>query len=228
MELKVHDLRKSFRTPGGDRLEVLRGISFTASGGEMVAIRGASGAGKSTLLHVLGGLESADSGSVRISDFDVTRARGSRLARYRNEVVGFVFQFHHLLPDLTAAENVALPLLISRSPRRTSRERAIEALEEMQLGERAAHPVGHLSGGEQQRVALARALVKRPGLVLADEPTGNLDAARGEEVGTVLNSYCRRAGAIVIVATHNSHLAKTCDRTLILEDGRIKEMREVQ
>jgi lipoprotein-releasing system ATP-binding protein len=202
---------------------VLRGVTFSAGAGEMLAIMGASGAGKSTLLHLLGGLEEADSGAVQFSEFEVTQARGSRLAQYRNEIVGFVFQFHHLLPDLTAAENVALPLLISRSARRESRERALEALQSMKLTERTSHLVSHLSGGEQQRVALARALVKRPRLVLADEPTGNLDADTGDEIAALLNSYCRSTRAIVIIATHNAHLAETCDRTLILEKGRIQE-----
>jgi lipoprotein-releasing system ATP-binding protein len=221
--LVVQGLLKSFRTPAGEHLEVLRGVSFSAAAGEMLAIMGASGAGKSTLLHLLGGLEEADTGRVQFSDFEVTNARRSELAHYRNEIVGFVFQFHHLLPDLTATENVALPLLISRSAWRESREQAIEALQSMKLGERTRHPVSHLSGGEQQRVALARALVKRPRLVLADEPTGNLDAKTGDEIATLLNSYCRHEHAIIIIATHNARLAETCDRTLILEDGRIVE-----
>jgi lipoprotein-releasing system ATP-binding protein len=221
--LVVKDLVKAFLTPAGNHLEVLRGVSFSADAGEMLAIMGASGAGKSTLLHVLGGLEVADGGSVQLSEFDVGRARGPGLARYRNEAVGFVFQFHHLLPDLTAAENVVLPLRISRLVERESRERAFAALKSMGLGERTAHLVSHLSGGEQQRVALARALVKRPRLVLADEPTGNLDADAGDMIATMLNSYCRRERAIVIIATHNPLMAQACDRRLILEGGRISE-----
>jgi len=221
--LVVEDLQKSFRTPAGARLEVLRGVSFSAAAGEMLAIMGASGAGKSTLLHLLGGLEEADGGRVLLSEFEVTRASASALAEYRNETVGFVFQFHHLLPDLTAAENVALPLLISRAGGRESREQAIAALESMKLGERMDHPVTHLSGGEQQRVALARALVKRPRLVLADEPTGNLDAATGDEIAALLNAYCHSTRAIIIIATHNSNIARACDRTLLLEKGRIQE-----
>jgi lipoprotein-releasing system ATP-binding protein len=223
LELKAHDLQKSFQSPAGGRLEVLRGLSFSAGAGEMLAIMGASGAGKSTLLHVLGGLEEADGGRVELSEFEVTRARASELAEYRNRVVGFVFQFHHLLPDLTAAENVALPLLISRAAWRESRQQAIEALASMKLSERRDHPVNHLSGGEQQRVALARALVKRPRLVLADEPTGNLDAETGDEIAMLLKSYCRRERAILLIATHNARLADICDRTLILENGRISE-----
>jgi lipoprotein-releasing system ATP-binding protein len=221
--LVVQDLQKSFRSPAGERLEVLRGLSFSAGAGAMLAIMGASGAGKSTLLHVLGGLEVADEGRIQLSEFEVTRARGRELAEYRNATIGFVFQFHHLLPDLTAAENVALPLLISRATWRESHEQALEALASMKLGERRDHPVTHLSGGEQQRVALARALVKRPRLVLADEPTGNLDAETGDEIAMLLKSYCQRERAILLIATHNARLADLCDRTLILENGRISE-----
>ena len=219
--LKVSDLRKSFRSPSGVRLEVLRGVSFAASAGEMLAVMGASGAGKSTLLHLLGGLEAADAGQIKLDDFEATRARTLELAKYRNEEVGFVFQFHHLLPDLTAAENVALPLLISRAARSESLRQAIAALRRVGLIERAEHPVNHLSGGEQQRVALARALIKRPRLILADEPTGNLDAPTGDEIGQLLNSYCREQNAIAIIATHNARLAGVCDRTLILKDGKV-------
>ena len=221
--LEVSDLRKSFRTPAGAPLEVLRGVSFVAERGEMLAIMGASGAGKSTLLHTLGGLEAADGGRIQLEDFEVTRARGSRLAGFRNEEVGFVFQFHHLLQDLTAMENVSLPLLISRVAWREAQKRALEALESVGLAERRAHPVSHLSGGEQQRVALARALIKRPRLVLADEPTGNLDAQAGDEIGQLLNAYCREHLSILILATHNARLARICDRTLILEGGKVEE-----
>ncbi len=140
-------------------------------------------------------------------------------------MVGFVFQFHHLLPDLSAVENVAMPLLISRSRHNESRPRAAK-LESVGLGERAAHPVAHLSGGEQQRVALARALINRPRLILADEPTGNLDAPMGDEIGQLLRAYCREHQSIAIVATHNAHLAETCDRTLVLENGKVKQESE--
>jgi lipoprotein-releasing system ATP-binding protein len=174
--LIVSDLKKSFRAPTGAELEVLRGVSFTAKRGEMLAITGASGAGKSTLLHTLGGLEAADGGLIRLDGLEITESPAASLARYRNEAVGFVFQFHHLLPDLTALENVSLPLLIGRASRRESLQQAVAALRGVGLGERAEHPIAHLSGGEQQRVALARALIKRPRIVLADEPTGNLDA----------------------------------------------------
>lgn len=225
--LVVCDLRKAFRTPAGAMIEVLRGVSFTVAAGEMLAITGASGAGKSTLLHVLGGLEAADGGSLRLGQFDIGSARGIELARFRNEMVGFIFQFHHLLPDLTAAENVALPLLMARAARRESLRRAVEALERAGLGERAMHPVGHLSGGEQQRVAVARALIREPRLVLADEPTGNLDATMGDEIGLMLVSYCRVHEAAVILATHNERLAMRCDHVLLLQDGMLATAAEM-
>jgi lipoprotein-releasing system ATP-binding protein len=202
-------------------LEVLRGVSLTVEAGEIVAITGASGSGKSTLLHVLGGLEAAEAGEVRFGEFSLMNADDAKLARFRERDVGFVFQSHHLLPDLTAAENVALPLLINRQPRGQSMRRALRSLESVGLIERAEHNIGQLSGGEQQRVAVARALVKGPRLVLADEPTGNLDAANTDEIGAILAEYCRAEQAAVVVATHNERLAKVCDRLLVLQDGRL-------
>jgi lipoprotein-releasing system ATP-binding protein len=202
---------------------VLRGVSFESRAGEMAAVVGASGAGKTTLLHLLGGLESADAGSVRLGDFDVTAAGASRLTRWRGREVGFVFQSHRLLADLTALENVALPLMVARRGRRESMKSAREMLERVGLLARAGHAAGELSGGEQQRAAVARALVTRPRLVLADEPTGNLDARTGEEVGALLLSLCRDARACVLVATHNERLARLCDRVLRLHDGRVEE-----
>jgi lipoprotein-releasing system ATP-binding protein len=221
--LQVTGLRKSFRAASGALIEVLRGVTFSAAAGEMVAVVGASGAGKSTLLHTLGGLEAVDEGVARLGGFEISGANGARLGRFRNEEVGFVFQFHHLLPDLTAVENVALPLSIGRADWHESLRRAAAALESVGLKERASHPINQLSGGEQQRVAVARALVKRPRLVLADEPTGNLDAATGDEIGRLLHTHTREHGSVVILATHNRQLAATCDRTLVLEGGRIKE-----
>lgn len=189
----------------------------------MVAIVGASGAGKSTLLHILGGLEAADAGEARCGEFDLMRAGNTELARFREREVGFIFQFHHLLPDLTAAENVALPLLINRRTRAESMRRALRSLEGVGLLERAEHNVGQLSGGEQQRVAVARALVHNPRLVLADEPTGNLDAAIGDEIGAMLADYCHTQRTSVVVATHNERLASVCDRVLLLHDGRLSD-----
>ena len=222
--LEVEDLRKSFREPSGGALEVLRGVSFALRAGEMAAVVGASGAGKTTLLHVVGGLEAADAGRARLGGFDITRAGASALAGWRGREVGFVFQFHHLLADLSAEENVALPLLVARLGRREALARARGLLGAVGLGGRAAHAAGELSGGEQQRVAVARALVTRPRLVLADEPTGNLDERTGDEVGALLLSLCREARACVLVATHNERLARLCDRRLVLREGRAEEI----
>ncbi len=222
-ELVAEGVRKSFREPSGGVLEVLRGVSLQLSAGEAAAVVGASGSGKTTLLHVLGGLEAADAGGVRLGEFDVTRAPLSALVRWRGREVGFVFQSHHLLADLSAEENVALPLLVARAGRREALTRARALLEKVGLGARLRHAAGELSGGEQQRVAVARALVARPRLVLADEPTGNLDARTGAEVGQLLVSLCREARACALLATHNESLAGLCDRRLVLREGRLEE-----
>jgi lipoprotein-releasing system ATP-binding protein len=220
--LVVSDLRKSFLSASGERIEILRGVSFSASAGEAIAIMGASGAGKSTLLHLLGGLEGADHGSILAGQFAIDRAGRAALARFRNSQVGFVFQFHHLLSDLSAAENVSLPLRMMRQSPRGARRRAEKLLAELGLdGRSAASLVGHLSGGEQQRVAVCRALIARPAMVLADEPTGNLDTVSGDEIARSLVSYARDNRALVIIATHNPALAEICDRTLVLKAGRL-------
>jgi lipoprotein-releasing system ATP-binding protein len=203
--ISVVDLRKSFVAPNGERLEVLRGVTFAANAGESIAITGASGSGKSTLLHLLGGLETPDHGHID---------------GYPKEI-GFVFQFHYLLPDLSAVENVALPLLIARWKKRRAFDRATELLRKTGLGDRAEHPIAHLSGGEQQRVAVARALITKPKLLLADEPTGNLDEPISEQIGRTLVDYAHEHSAITIIATHSARLAEMCDSTLRLEAGRI-------
>ncbi|MBC8031545.1 MAG: ABC transporter ATP-binding protein [Pyrinomonadaceae bacterium] len=219
--LKVTDLRKSFLTATGERIAVLRGVTFSVNPGESVAIMGASGAGKSTLLHLLGGLEAPDHGSIAAGDLAVEAASQSALARFRNHQVGFVFQFHHLLTDLTAAENVSLPLLVKRTNPREAARRAIQTLEEIGLGDRASHLVGNLSGGEQQRVALCRALINQPAIVLADEPTGNLDDTIGDEIARSLVKYAQKVQAVVILATHSHAVASLCNRVLTLRDGRL-------
>ena len=224
LELVAEGVRKSFREPSGGALEVLRGVSLKLNAGEAAAVVGASGAGKTTLLHVLGGLEAADEGGIKVGGFDVRRASPAELVRWRGREVGFVFQFHHLLADLSAEENVALPLLVARTRRREALTRARELLEEVGLARRLTHSAGELSGGEQQRVAVARALVTRPRLVLADEPTGNLDARTGAEVGALLLSLCRQARACALVATHNESLAGLCDRRLLLREGKLEEV----
>jgi lipoprotein-releasing system ATP-binding protein len=219
--LTVTDLRKAFLSPTGARIDVLRGISFSVAPGETVAIVGASGAGKSTLLHLVGGIEAPDHGGIKLGDFAVETASRPELARYRNGQVGVVFQFHHLLPDLTAAENVCFPLMLARRDRRTARRSAYEALDRMGLASRASHRITDLSGGEQQRIAVCRALITSPLLVLADEPTGNLDSIIGGLIETELITYAASRPAIVIIATHNQDLARRCDRVLTLEQGRI-------
>jgi lipoprotein-releasing system ATP-binding protein len=217
-ELRVASLQKAFRSPAGALIKVLRDVSFSVFAGETVAVMGASGAGKSTLLHLLGGLESPDGGTIQQP---LIHQGEDRVEGEEQNQVSFVFQFHYLLPDLTAVENVALPLMIARLSRKESLRRATRALEEIGLADRLAHRTNFLSGGEQQRVAVARALITRPRLVLADEPTGNLDASIADEVGALLINYCRRRLAIAVIATHNERLAELCERVLILEDGRV-------
>lgn len=220
--LLVTDLRKSFISATGERVDVLRGVSLSASAGEAVAIMGASGAGKSTLLHLLGGLEAADHGTIEAGKFSIDGAGAATLARFRNQQIGFVFQFHHLLSDLTAAENVSMPLRIAGRPQREAMSGARLALKHIGLDKRVSESlVGHLSGGEQQRVAVCRALITHPTLVLADEPTGNLDADTGDEIARALVNYSRNMGGLVIIATHNKAVAEMCDRTLVLSDGRL-------
>lgn len=221
MQLVVTDLRKGFVNPTGQRIPVLRGVSFSVNAGESVAIIGASGAGKSTLLNLIGGLEPPDHGSVLAGEFAIESASPSALAHFRNQQVGFVFQFHHLLPDLTAVENVSLPLLIQRMRVREASRRAMEALAEVGLERQTTHLVGNLSGGEQQRVALSRALIHRPSIVLADEPTGNLDATIADEIARSLVAYAKKLPGIVILATHSHDVATLCDRVLTLRDGRL-------
>lgn len=220
--LRVSDLRKSFPSPNGETIAVLRGVTFSATGGETLAVMGASGAGKSTLLHVVGGLETPDSGSVQLEDFAINAEPPARVAHLRNQHIGFIFQFHHLLPDLSAAENVALPLMIAGAGQSESMNKARNSLAHLGLGPRVDHPASYLSGGEQQRVAVSRALITAPKLVLADEPTGNLDQAFENEISSQLVDYARIHRKFLVVATHNERLASMCDRVLRLEDGVLK------
>ena len=221
--LRVVDLRKSFLSPAGARIEVLRGSSLSVQPGESVAIMGASGSGKSTLLHILGGLEESDHGSIRLGQLEIGSLNPRESALVRQKRIAFVFQFHYLLSDLTAVENVAMPLLIRRLNRREALARAAVLLRDVGLEDRAAHSVTHLSGGEQQRVAVARALVTEPQLVLADEPTGNLDTSMSEDIARTLTNYTHTQSRIAIIATHNPALAHRCDRILTLVDGRLHE-----
>jgi lipoprotein-releasing system ATP-binding protein len=204
---------------------VLRDLELTVEKGEMVAVVGASGVGKSTLLHVLGGLDALDAGSVRIGDVDLGTMGADALTAFRNSHVGFVFQFHHLLPEFTALENAGMPMRIARRSAAERDGRARALLERVGLGDRMVHKPGMLSGGEQQRVAIARALVMDPTLLLADEPTGDLDEHTAEALHDLLREMHRERGLTSIIATHNPRLSAACDRVLRLEDGRLKEAR---
>lgn len=207
---------------GGETLPVLRDLDITVEAGEMVAIIGASGVGKSTLLHVLGGLDRAETGRVVIDGVDVTALGPDDLVAFRNTRIGFVFQFHHLLPEFSAVENAEMPLRIARTPGREARMRATDLLERVGLGARLTHRPGMLSGGEQQRVAVARALVMRPAVLLADEPTGDLDERTAGELHGLLREMHRAYGLTSIIATHNLQLAAACDRVLRLEGRRLR------
>ncbi|MCY4028679.1 MAG: ABC transporter ATP-binding protein [Acidobacteria bacterium] len=220
--LQTTSLSKAYRG-SGRTLPVLRGIELTVESGEMVAVVGASGVGKSTLLHVLGGLDRADGGTVRVGETEVTGLGDAALVAFRSRNIGFVFQFHHLLPEFSALENAEMPLRIARRPAAEARERAASLLSQVGLGDRLDHRPGMLSGGEQQRVAVARALVMRPGLLLADEPTGNVDETTGEALQGLLREMHARHGLTSVIATHNPRLAGACDRVLHLENGRLRE-----
>ncbi len=222
--VEVVNLHKSFEH-GGTTLEVLRGITFTLEPGEMAAIVGASGVGKSTLLHILGTLDLPTSGSLRYSGLDITRFGSSQLAEFRNRTIGFVFQFHHLLPEFTALENTMMPCLIQRIAYREAEQRAARILDRVGLGRRLTHKPGELSGGEQQRVALARAMVLEPAVLLADEPTGNLDSHTGKEIHDLLVELNRERGSTMLIVTHNPDLAALMPRTLRMVDGGLVDER---
>jgi lipoprotein-releasing system ATP-binding protein len=219
--VSVSALIKSYQV-GSQAIHVLRGLDLEVEVGEMVAVVGASGVGKSTLLHLLGGLDRADSGAIRIGEGDVTRLSDAELVAFRNRHVGFVFQFHHLLPEFSALENAEMPLRIARVPAAEGRPRARGLLERVGLGDRLQHRPGMLSGGEQQRVAVARALVMQPTLLLADEPTGDLDEETADTLHGLLRDMHAAFGLTSVIATHNPRLAAACDRTLRLEGGRLR------
>jgi lipoprotein-releasing system ATP-binding protein len=219
--ITVTNLAKSYPV-GGTRLPVLKGLELALERGEMVAIVGASGVGKSTLLHVLGGLDKPDVGSIHINQSDLAHMSDDELVAFRNRHVGFVFQFHHLLPEFSAVENAEMPLRIARRSGTECRARAAGLLERVGLAERLDHRPGMLSGGEQQRVAIARALVMQPTLLLADEPTGDLDEHTADNLHDLLQEMHREHGLTSVIATHNPKLAAACDRMLRLEDGRLR------
>jgi lipoprotein-releasing system ATP-binding protein len=219
--VSVSGLNKFYQA-GSGRLHVLRDVDLQVRRGEMVAIVGASGVGKSTLLHLLGGLDRADSGSITIGDVDLRSMSDSALVEFRNRHVGFVFQFHHLLPEFDAVENVEMPMRIARMPLDEARRRSTALLSRVALADRAAHRPNMLSGGEQQRVAVARALVMQPALLLADEPTGDLDETTADALHDLLREMHSEHGLTSVIATHNPRLAAACDRVLRLERGQLR------
>ena len=214
--IRVTDIHKSFGT-----LEVLKGVSLDVAQGEVVSIVGASGAGKTTLLQIIGTLSRPDGGRVEIDGRDVSALGDRALSQFRNERIGFVFQFHHLLAEFTAFENVCIPGLIGRRPRADVERRAAELLDMMGLAARRDHKPGQLSGGEQQRVAIARALVNSPAVLLADEPSGNLDSHNRDEIHRLFFDLRERLGQTVVIVTHDENLAAMADRKITMSDGRI-------
>ena len=220
-EFAARGIVKRFRTADSE-LEILSGVDLIVPAGESIAILGVSGAGKSTLLHILGGLEHPTEGQVLWNGVDLYSLEGDELARFRNQQIGFVFQFHHLLPEFTALENVMMPCLLAGWPRRRARERASELLEEVGLTARREHGPGKLSGGERQRVAIARALVLEPPILLTDEPTGNLDPHTAEGVEEILLRLNREAGTALVLVTHNEKLASRLAKKCYLVEGRLE------
>jgi lipoprotein-releasing system ATP-binding protein len=216
--IDARGVRKTYLT-GSTRIEVLRGVDLDVQSGEMVAIIGASGVGKSSLLHVLGGLDAFDGGTVKLGETDIHALTDEQRVAFRNRHVGFVFQFHHLLPEFTALENVEMPLRIAGTAAAERHSRALALLERVGLAARASHRPSALSGGEQQRVAIARALVARPSVLLADEPTGNLDEATASDLHRLIKDMHAEHGLTSLIATHNPVLAASCDRVLRLESG---------
>ncbi len=218
--LAAHNLHKAY-VMGGRNLEVLRGIDLTVQRGEFVALRGASGAGKSTLLHLLGGLDLPNQGEILFDGINLRQLAPGALAQLRNRRVGFIFQAYHLLPELSAIENIMLPARMARQSLAGAEARARELLDRVGLAKRAAHRPYELSGGEQQRVAIARSLVNQPDLILADEPTGNLDSHTGEEIIQLLHDLLAERQATLVIATHDAKIAARAPRVMELADGQL-------
>jgi lipoprotein-releasing system ATP-binding protein len=214
----VKDIHKSYGS-----LEVLKGISLEVEKGEIISIVGASGAGKSTLLHIIGTLDRADAGTIEMNEVNVLKLSDKKLAAFRNKNIGFVFQFHHLLPEFTALENICIPGFIGRRNKREVERKALDLLNFMGLKERSQHKPNELSGGEQQRVAVARALINNPDVILADEPSGNLDSASAVELHNLFFSLRNSFNQTYIIVTHNSELANMADRKLTMRDGVIEK-----
>lgn len=218
--LQASGIRKSFGT-GKNRIEVLHGVDLQAKRGTMTAIVGVSGSGKTTLLQILGSLDSPDAGKLIFAGRQLTKFSEGELSRHRNANIGFIFQFHHLLPEFSALENVMMPGRIGKRPEKELQKTAQHLLTQVGLGRRLDHRPGELSGGEQQRVALARALILEPALLLADEPTGNLDTESGDAVFSLLEELCRSLNLCVIMVTHNLGLAASMDKKFTLTDGKL-------
>lgn len=217
--IQAKGIEKSFGT-----LKVLKGIDFSAQKAEVVAIMGASGAGKSTLLQILGTLSTPDAGTLVIDGVEVSSLRGDRLAEFRNRRLGFVFQFHHLLPEFTALENVMIPAFIASRSRKDAQAEATTLLVDLGLSERLAHKPSELSGGEQQRVAIARALINRPAVLFADEPSGNLDSKTKAELHRLFFDLRDKYGQTIVIVTHDPELAAMCDRSLYMVDGQFVDV----
>jgi lipoprotein-releasing system ATP-binding protein len=220
--LEARGLRKVYFQEDGSELRILEGVDFSITRGETVAIVGASGAGKSTLLHLLGGLDRPTSGGVLLQGRDLAALSERELATVRNQSIGFVFQFHHLLRDFSALENVMMPLLIQGSGREDAADRARKLLSDVGLSQRATHKSSQLSGGEQQRVAVARALANQPLVVIADEPSGNLDTHTGEQLHELFFRLRTEHGVAMVIATHNRDLAERADRVLHMKEGQLR------
>jgi lipoprotein-releasing system ATP-binding protein len=222
--IKLRGIRKSYGLKDAGRLEVLKGIDLEVGKGEIVAIVGQSGAGKSTLLHIIGTLDRPDSGTYEYEGKRIIELSDKKLSDFRNKEIGFIFQFHHLLPEFTALENVMIASMIGG---RKDKQSAESMLAEVGLNERSGHKPSELSGGESQRVAIARALVNSPGLVLADEPTGNLDSANSESIIDLIFKLRNKLGKTFIIVTHNEAFADRCDRVIHLQDGRVTGIRDM-
>ncbi len=212
--LRATGIHKAYGT-----LQVLKGVDLSVQRGEIVAIIGSSGAGKSTLLHIIGTLDQADQGTLSIADTAVHTLKGQALANFRNKQIGFIFQFHHLLPEFTALENVMMPALIAKTKESVAKQKAIALLTELGLAERIQHKPAQLSGGEAQRVAVARALINDPAIICADEPSGNLDSTTAQELHQLFFDLRSKLGITFIIVTHNESLAQMADRTVIMKDG---------
>lgn len=214
--LKANNIFKSY-----DGLKVLKGVDIKVEAGEIVSIVGASGAGKSTLLHILGTLDRIDNGTLIINNTEISKLNDKKLAAFRNENIGFVFQFHHLLPEFTALENICIPALIAKQPFKLVSKKAMGLLDKLNLIDRASHKPAELSGGEQQRIAVARALINNPSVVMADEPSGNLDSQSANELHKLFFDLRKELNQTFIIVTHNIEFANMADRILVMKDGKL-------